>query len=140
MIDEFTDEVSYHILMCGEWNFIMFACFPGEDETAWTTGVRVSGQTYNEFTNVMVRIRFDKREAYSGVWQTDHTNRAITFDIPAALSLMGDLSESNHSVLISIDREIRSIDLSSVDGKSAVEEAAHRCYPNNVVQESSPPT
>ena len=27
MIDEFTDEVSYHILTCGDGNFIMFACF-----------------------------------------------------------------------------------------------------------------
>lgn len=138
MIDEFTDEVNYHILGCGDWDSLMFACFPSTDGVNWTTALFIAGQQFEENTNVNVRIRFDKLDPYSRIWHTDHANRAITFDISDALGLLEDLSGSNSVILIAIDREIRRIDLSYVNIQQAVEETMRRCYPTNGTKELEP--
>ena len=132
LVDEFTDDVSYHLLMCGGQNFIALACFPNKDDylnPAWTTAVKIAGQYYTEYANVPVRVRFDRRDAFSDLWIADHANRVITYNIPSALGFLDDLKASENTILISLEREVRGIDITNTDGPGAVEEINRRCYP-----------
>ena len=123
-IDDFTDEVMYHIIGCGDESVIGVACFP---EGGLTSFIRVADKFLIEGSEVTVRFRFDKNTAYSNSWQADSNNRAYSYDMDLAEEIISQIQTSD-SVLLEVDGMRGSANLGD-SSNLAAEAIRNRCDP-----------